>query len=109
MNVKTILSNLISNAFKYQRDDEVDKYVKVSVNVSGGTATMKVTDNGVGIKKDKVDEVFNMFYRAKRDNSGTGLGLFIVKEAVEKLNGKIDLESDFGVGTEITLTVPNKK
>lgn len=109
MNVKTILSNLISNAFKYQRDNEVDKFVKINVEITGGNAKVIVKDNGVGIKKDKVDEVFNMFYRAKRDDSGTGLGLFIVKEAVEKLNGQIDLESDFGVGTEITLTVPNKK
>jgi len=107
MNVKTILSNLISNAFKYQREEETDKYVKITANVKDGKANVTVADNGVGIKEDKINEVFNMFYRAKNDNTGTGLGLFLVKEAVEKVQGKIDLKSEFGVGTEITLILSN--
>ncbi len=108
MNVKTILSNLISNAFKYQRENESDKFVKVVVRISNNQATVKVSDNGVGIKEEKINDVFNMFYRAKNDNSGSGLGLFIVKEAVEKIHGKIDLKSEFGKGTEVSLIIPNK-
>lgn len=108
VNVKTVLNNLIANAFKYQREDEQDKFVKIIAKVDSGQAVISVEDNGVGIAEDKIDEVFNMFYRAKRDKSGTGLGLFIVKEAVEKLDGKIDLKSKFGQGTTITLEVPNK-
>ena len=106
-NVKTILSNLISNAFKYQREGEADKYVKVIANVANGKAEVRVADNGVGIKEEKINEVFNMFYRAKNDDSGSGLGLFIVKEAVDKINGSIDIKSEFGSGTEVTLTIPN--
>ena len=109
MNVQTILSNLISNAFKYQREDESDKLVSVTGKIVNDMAIIEVRDNGVGIKEDKINDVFNMFYRAKADEKGSGLGLFIVKEAVEKLNGKIDLKSEFGTGTVVTLSLPNKK
>jgi signal transduction histidine kinase len=109
MNIKTILSNLISNAFKYQRVDEEDKWVKVIVNVNDKEAVIQVVDNGVGIKEEKQKEVFNMFFRDQMDDKGSGLGLYIVQEAVNKIQAKIDLKSTFGEGTEITLVVPNKK
>lgn len=108
MNIKTILSNLISNAFKYQREEELNKMVEVNANINANEAVVVVKDNGVGIKEDKKEEVFNMFYRAKQDDTGSGLGLFIVSEAIEKLGGKIDLQSEFGKGTEITLNLPGK-
>lgn len=108
MNIKTILSNLISNAFKYQREGEANKSVEVRASISESKATIEVIDNGVGIKEDKIDEVFSMFYRAKNDDTGSGLGLFIVKEAIEKLGGEIDLKSKFGKGTEMILVLPNK-
>ncbi len=108
MNIKTVLSNLISNAFKYQREEESGKFVKVIGDVTSSQAKITVSDNGVGIKEDKKEEVFNMFYRAKQDNTGTGLGLFIVSEAIEKLGGTINLESEYGKGTEITLKLPGK-
>jgi signal transduction histidine kinase len=108
MNIKTILSNLISNAFKYQRDMETNKWVKINAIITQGTAVIKVVDNGIGIKENKVDEVFNMYYREKVDNTGSGLGLFIVKEAIEKLGGNIDLKSTFGKGTEISMNIPGK-
>ncbi len=106
MNVKTILSNLISNAFKYQREEETNKFVEVTGTITSEKAEIIVKDNGVGIKEDKKEEVFNMFYRAKQDETGTGLGLFIVSEAIEKLAGSIDLRSTFGKGTEIKLILP---
>tara|TARA_R110002050_G_scaffold221792_2_gene357675 strand:+ start:47079 stop:48185 length:1107 start_codon:yes stop_codon:yes gene_type:complete len=108
MNIKTILSNLISNAFKYQREGELNKRVEVKASITEKEATISVIDNGIGIKEDKIDEVFSMFYRAKNDDSGSGLGLFIVKEAIEKLGGEIKLKSKFGAGTEMTLILPNK-
>lgn len=108
MNIKTILSNLISNAFKYQRTNEPNKKVEIDVGIANNLATVSVKDNGVGIKEDKLEEVFNMFYRAKQDDTGTGIGLFIVKEAIDKLDGKIDLKSTFGEGTEVTLKIPGK-
>ena len=54
-------------------------------------------------------KIFDMFYRATDDNAGSGLGLYIVKESVEKLNGYIDLESEPGKGTVISLEIPNNK
>jgi signal transduction histidine kinase len=108
MNIKTILSNLISNAFKYQRPEEPNKLVEIIGTITSTNAEIIVRDNGIGIKEDKKEEVFNMFYRAKQDETGSGLGLFIVSEAIDKLGGKIALESEFGKGTEIQLNVPGK-
>ncbi|MGB0806250.1 MAG: hybrid sensor histidine kinase/response regulator [Salibacteraceae bacterium] len=108
MNIKTILSNLISNAFKYQREEEPNKLVEIEAKINNAHAEVIVRDNGIGIKQDKKEEVFNMFYRAKQDDTGSGLGLFIVSEAIEKLGGKIELDSQFGKGTEIKLSVPGK-
>jgi signal transduction histidine kinase len=108
MNIQTVLSNLVSNAFKYQRSEEPNKMVSITADIKTTEAIIKIKDNGVGIAKDKKEEVFNMFYRAKQDDSGSGLGLFIVSEAIDKLGGKIELESDFGKGTEITLYLPGK-
>jgi len=108
MNIKTILSNLISNAFKYQREEETNKWVDIKASVKNENALIKVIDNGIGIKENKMNEVFNMYYREKVDNKGSGLGLFIVKEAIEKLGGNIDLKSTFGKGTEIIMNIPGK-
>ena len=62
--------------------------------------------DGVGIEKDKLDEVFKMFYRETLDDSGSGLGLYIVRDAVDKLNGKIELKSEIGKGTEVIFRLP---
>jgi signal transduction histidine kinase len=54
-----------------------------------------------------MDKIFNMFYRATERSQGSGLGMYIVKQAVEKLNGSISLHSEYGVGTNIKITLPN--
>ena len=105
--LKAILSNLISNAFKYQRVEELNKKVLVTVLVTNTEATIKVTDNGIGIKESKKEEVFNLFYRDQEDQSGTGVGLFVVKNSVNKLAGQITLNSEYGKGTEVILTLPS--
>ena len=72
-----------------------------------GQAIFKISDNGSGIKAEFLDRIFEMFYRAKEDSPGTGLGLYIVKETVEKLNGRITVSSNIGQGTTFTITLPN--
>lgn len=106
VNIKTVLSNLISNAFKYQRPEEEHKMVKVLANFENNEMVVRVVDNGVGIEKDKLEEVFKMFYRETLDDSGSGLGLYIVRDAVDKLNGKIELKSEIGKGTEVIFRLP---
>ena len=66
------------------------------------------SDNGIGIEKDKLARIFEMFYRATEQSDGSGIGLYIVKNAVEKLGGSISVESKIGSGTIFTILLPNR-
>jgi signal transduction histidine kinase len=102
--LKVILNNLISNSIRYRNGK--DPFIRVSVEVEGETAKVHVEDNGKGIGPDHLEHVFKMFYRATDDNAGSGLGLYIVKEAIDKLQGKIHIESEEGKGTKVSLEIP---
>lgn len=105
--VCVILSNLISNAIHYRRMD--DPYVDITVEVSKHEARIIIADNGVGIAKENHEKVFEMFRRVSKKSTGSGLGLYIVMETVQKLNGSIHLDSEPGKGTTITVTLPDAK
>jgi signal transduction histidine kinase len=66
-----------------------------------------VKDNGIGISKENQEKIFDMFYRVSENSVGSGLGLYIVKEIVEKLDGKIEVESEPGKGTAFSIHIPN--
>ncbi|HLF33252.1 MAG TPA: ATP-binding protein, partial [Cyclobacteriaceae bacterium] len=103
--LKVILNNIISNSIRYSNGQHPT--VNIDVNVTQEQASISIKDNGIGIDKIHHKKVFNMFYRATDDNAGSGLGLYIVKESIDKLNGTVDLESDLGMGTTVHLKVPN--
>lgn len=108
ISLKLILNNLITNAFKYQRKENPHQMVNLDISVSKGLATIKVTDNGCGIDDKYKNQVYDLFFRAHFENSGSGFGLFNVKSALLKLNGKIEMESEVNKGTTFTVTIPNK-
>jgi signal transduction histidine kinase len=104
--ISVILNNLISNAIKYH--DPVKKsFIKITVTVNKETALLEFQDNGIGIEDRYINKVFDMFFRGTDKNKGAGLGLYIVKEAVEKLKGTIHVESKVGHGTVFRIEVPN--
>ena len=105
--LKIILSNLISNAINYHNPYVVDKYIEVSGKINEQEIEITVTDNGTGIEKHHMEHIFKMFYRATTCKSGSGLGLYIVKESMEKLNGKIFVSSELNKGTSFRLHIPN--
>ena len=70
-------------------------------------ATIVIEDNGVGIDKANIDKIFDMFYRATTLSTGSGMGLYIVSETINKLQGTIKVVSDIGKGSRFTLTIPN--
>jgi signal transduction histidine kinase len=105
--LRIVLSNLISNAIRYKDAAKEKPFVKIYVKVNKNSAEIAVEDNGIGIKKELHEKVFNMFYRVSEQSVGSGLGLYIVKETIEKLNGKITLDSIPGVGTKVYIQVPN--
>jgi two-component system sensor histidine kinase/response regulator len=108
LSVKLILNNLLSNAFKYQRKDNKNKTVDLNIMVENGYAVIDVIDNGVGIAENYLGDIFNMFFRASTQDVGSGFGLYNVKAAVTKLNGKITVDSKINKGTHFKVLVQNK-
>jgi signal transduction histidine kinase len=102
--VRVILNNLLSNAIRYSNGK--DPVIEVSVKVQKRSATLRVKDNGIGIGEEHLSHVFDMFYRATDHNTGSGLGLYIVKETLEKLNGEVQVQSEIGQGTEFIVAIP---
>jgi signal transduction histidine kinase len=101
-----ILNNIITNAIKYQRRDPGHHpYVKVYSFKSESVVSIKVEDNGEGIPPDVLPNIFKMFYRGSLESQGSGLGLYIAKEACEKIEGQIFVESEFGRGSIFTITL----
>ncbi len=108
LSIKLILNNLLSNAFKYQRKDNPNKTVDLNILVENGHAVIDVIDNGVGIAESYLGDIFNMFFRASTQDVGSGFGLYNVKAAVTKLNGKITVDSEINKGTHFKVLVQNK-
>jgi signal transduction histidine kinase len=108
MSLKIILNNLLSNAFKYQKKNNPDKFVELDISVASGVATMHIKDNGIGIPENHIGEVYNMFFRASSEEVGSGFGLYNVKDALTKLNGEIKVNSLIDLGTTFTVTIRSK-
>lgn len=103
-----LFNNLISNAFKYADKTRDDAFIKVLIYTNSQNALIQISDNGIGIGEKHLDKIFSMFYRATTKEQGTGLGLYIVKEVIEKLNGSITVESVPGTGTTFRIVIPNR-
>jgi signal transduction histidine kinase len=104
--LKVILNNLISNAYKYHRFDQADPYISFSARRNHNRVVIKIADNGSGIEPDYHQKIFEMFFRASIKSEGSGLGLYIVKETLQKMNGTIWVESTPGKGSAFTFAIP---
>lgn len=101
-----IFNNLVSNAIKY-RDENKKCFLRVTAEIEQTHAIIIVEDNGIGISQTLLPKVFNMFFRATEKSEGAGLGLYIVKETIEKLGGSIDIKSVYGEGTTFIIRISN--
>jgi len=101
-----VFSNILSNALRY-RDKRKKSFVRIELVSNDSQATIRFIDNGIGIASEYLDKVFRMFFRASNESKGSGLGLYIVKNTLEKINGSIDIASDFGEGTTFTVRLVN--
>jgi signal transduction histidine kinase len=104
--LKTILYNLIGNAFKYNDPLKEEQVVTITASRNNQLFNISIEDNGVGIEKAHLPRIFEMFFRASEKSQGSGLGLYIVKETLNKLNGKIEVQSALKVGTIFNIEVP---
>jgi signal transduction histidine kinase len=105
--LRVILNNLITNAIKYADLSKERPYVKISLTHESEYYHIKIMDNGIGIKEEHVQKVFDMFYRASSTSKGSGLGLYIVKESVDKMKGQINVQSEYGKGSVFSLKIKN--
>jgi PAS domain S-box-containing protein len=103
-----IFSNVISNAIKYKDNSKENAFIAINVDCSNDFATISIEDNGIGIDEKNLGRIFDMFYRATKLSTGSGLGLYIAKEAIEKINGTMKIESELTQGTKFSITIPNQ-
>lgn len=104
--LNTVIKNIIGNAVKYADEGKPDSFVKVRAWRSENELQMEISDNGIGIEEDNLEKVFHMFFRASMKTTGTGLGLYIAKEIMNKLEGDIFIASELGKGTSIKMVLP---
>lgn len=105
--MKIILNNLMANAVKYHNLDQPNPYIRVSFKRIKNVVEIAVQDNGQGIARENIPKIFDMFYRASNGTEGTGLGLYIVQEALTKINGIILVDSELGKGSTFKILLEN--
>jgi signal transduction histidine kinase len=108
--LKLVLYNLISNGIKFTNKNG---FIKISAIGQDGSVTINVTDNGIGIAEEDISKLFAKDVRYSTDGTakekGTGLGLMLCKEIVEKHGGQISIESEVGKGTKFIFSIPFSK
>lgn len=104
--IKVILQQTIANAIAYRKGTE-DDYCKVRIYTEPSGATITIEDNGQGIPEKVRDKVFDMFVKGTHKSTGAGLGLYLVRIAVDKIRAKVRLESEENVGSTLRFELPN--
>jgi PAS domain S-box-containing protein len=104
-----IFKNFISNAIKYRNPQMEKSYARFTISISQPEALILIEDNGVGIEASYLDKIFDMFFRGPIRSEGSGLGLYIVKQTLDRLGGSVSVDSRFNKGTTFRLVIPNLK
>nr|WKN39245.1 PAS domain S-box protein [Tunicatimonas sp. TK19036] len=106
--LELIFKHLLKNAIQFRDTHKQHSTIHITVKVAD-SLEISVRDNGTGIKRAHLPKVFDMFYRASNQSQGAGLGLYITKEVVTKLKGKIEVQSHLEKGTIFIITIPITK
>lgn len=104
--LRVILTNLISNSIRYHDNRKAYKYIRLTCQKTEKSFVVSIQDNGQGISPEYHSKIFQMFFRANECSSGSGLGLYIVKEAIQKLSGEVQLQSALAQGSTFTVSLP---
>ncbi|NOT56086.1 MAG: response regulator [Deltaproteobacteria bacterium] len=106
--LRQVLANLLSNAVKFSPEGGD---IVVNARQKGNSVVVSITDHGIGIAQDDIEQLFTKFYRVDnretRDIGGTGLGLALVKEIIEAHQGRVWVESEQGIGSSFFFTLPS--
>ncbi|MDZ4840414.1 MAG: PAS domain-containing sensor histidine kinase [Bacteroidota bacterium] len=107
--ISLIINNLVNNAYKFYRADVEEPYVIMQVQRMAYGLCIIIYDNGQGIECKQQKKVWDMFYRGQNTASGSGLGLYLVKEVIQRLNGEVMLYSRPKEGTQIGVYIPDAR
>jgi signal transduction histidine kinase len=106
--LRTILENIITNAIKYHNVEQANPTINITCMTMAGECAIEIVDNGLGMDTAYIENIFSRFYRIDATQApGSGVGLHLVKESIDKLNGKISVMSRKGVGSNFLIRVPN--
>jgi signal transduction histidine kinase len=108
MGIHEIFRNIISNAIKYADKSKDSNTIDIIIKINKKEANISIQDNGIGIAKDVLPKIFEMFYRGSELSKGSGIGFNLVSQSVDKMGGKIDVKSTIGEGTEFIVRLPNR-
>lgn len=106
LRMRIIFNNIISNAYKYYDIQKPTSFLKINTKKDDKKMYITFEDNGLGIKSELIPKIFDMFYRATHKAEGTGIGLFIVKEAIQKMGGSISCTSTLKEGCKFEIILP---
>ena len=105
--LEQIIQNIVQNAIRYSKENP---HIEMKLEKQGKKCILSISDNGIGISKEHIDIITNRFVRVNkvrsRKESGTGIGLSIVEKLMTLHGGKMEIESELGVGTTFKLTFP---
>ncbi len=104
--VDVIFTNLMENALIFKKPYQDDHEIKVKASGDKTHYYIEIEDNGIGIREAHISNIFDMFYRGSDQSKGNGLGLYLTKMAVDKLHGKIEVQSEFEKFTRFTISLP---
>lgn len=102
-----IFNNLVSNCIRYRDKEKENQTIDIDLDISDEYAKIVIADNGIGIQPENLEKIYTMFYKVSKHSQGSGIGMYIVKDAVQKLNGNIEIESEVGVGTKFMIELPS--
>ncbi len=104
--LRIVISNLVANAIRYHDPRKENKYIRVYHHLTKTSFSLHIEDNGQGIAPEYQTKIFDMFFRGNESSKGSGLGLYIVKETLEKLSGNIQLTSTLRQGSTFSVSMP---
>lgn len=104
----SILQNFIENGIKYSDPAKENCYLRIRLEEKEDKFLIYFEDNGLGISQENIGRIFDMFYKVNDGSDGTGLGLYLVKHNLEKLGGKLSVESHLGQGSVFTIEFPKE-
>jgi signal transduction histidine kinase len=105
--IRIILSNIILNALKFFDEAKTERTLSIEMNTNHERSLIIIEDNGIGIPDEMQAKIFEMFFRGKHMNAGSGVGLYVASEAIKKINGQIKIESTPNVGSRFIIEIPN--